>query len=1061
MTSNLNQIPHQTGLLAWFTRNSVAANLLMLLLIVGGLFSYKTINKKIFPDFESNMITVSVVHRGAAPAEVEESVVVKIEEAVEDVEGIKRMDSFAREGLGSVSIEVANGYDLNEVMDEVKQKVDAISTFPKETERPFIAKQKFKRQVLWLSLYGDMDRRSRQTLAKEIRDELMSDPQIHSVQITGNRDYEISIEISEDSLRKYHLTINEVANAIRSSSLDLPAGSIKTYGGDILVKTKGQSYTGYDYSQIILRTNNDGSSLKLNEVAHVVDGFAEVENFSRFNGEPASGIRVDSTGDQNDLEIAAAVKKYLEKKQASLPPGAKLTIWGDTSYYLEARLDMMFNNMMMGAVLVFFILALFLRIRLAFWVMMGIPVSFLGTFMFMPLLGEYSVTVNLLSLFAFILVLGIVVDDAIVIGESVYTTIKKEGHSTENVIIGANKVSLPATFGVLTTIAAFAPILLVDTGPVAFFRSIAVVVSLALIFSLIESKWILPTHLAHMKYLPYDPKTASTLDRVQHNIRESLEVFINKIYQPLLDKALRNKYTTLAIFISSMILTIGMIGGGLVKREIFPNVPSDFIQARLEMNVGSSITARNEAIAKIEQAALTIDTEQKSIDAQGRGFIQQILAFDRGETAGGLVLELSKSEQRSIGAFDIEKKWREKVGQIAGAKELQFFSSTNAGGGAKLQFKLTGSNYEQLELAAEKLQNKLTTYDGVFDVRNSFSAGNQEISLKLKPQARTLGLTQSDLARQVRQAFYGEEAQKIQRGRDEVRVMVRYPVEERHSLADLENMKITTANGYEIPFSEVAEVTMGTSYSTITRVNRKRAITISGDIDPEKTQSQQVITEISNDYIPKLLSQYQGVSYELEGSSKDSQELMSAFIKAGILSLFLIYALIAIPMKSYLQPLIIMSVIPFGIIGAILGHYIFGKTINMMSMFGIIALGGVVVNDSLIMVDFVNRARSAGVRLHDAVVEAGTQRFRAIMLTSLTTFFGLFPIYFEHSLQAQFVIPMAISLGVGIMFATVITLFLIPVLYVLLEDLKGLFSSKEGKVSVEHSRPQSSIIEEN
>ncbi len=1044
----------QTGLLAWFARNSIAANLMMFLFIAGGIASYLTINKKIFPDFESNRIEVSVVHQGAAPAEVEESVVIKIEEAIEDIEGIKRMDSFAREGIGRVSIEVATGYDLNEVLDEIKQNVDSISTFPIQTEKPYIAKQKFQRQVLWLSLYGDMDRASRQTLAKEIRDELMSLSNIHAVQILGNRDYEITIEISENSLREYSLTMSEVANAIRASSIDLPAGSIKSEGGDILVKTKGQAYTGFEFSQIILRTNADGSLLRINDVANVLDGFVERENFSRFNGKPASSIRVDSTGDQNDMEIAASVREYLEKKQANLPPGANLTTWGDTSYYLEARLDMMFNNMLMGAFLVFLILAMFLRIRLAFWVMVGIPISFLGTFMLMPYLGEYSVTVNLLSLFAFILVLGIVVDDAIVIGESVYTHIKKHGHSTENVIIGANKVALPATFGVLTTIAAFAPILLVADGPVSFFRSISVVVSLALVFSLIESKWILPAHLAHMKFTPYDENKTNAFEKFQHVIREGLERFIINVYKPLLRKAINARYNTLAFFGLAFLLTLGLMSGGLVKMEIFPNVPSDFIQVRLAMSDGSSINARNEAIAKIEKAAIDMDKLQKSRDIDGRGFIKHTLAFDRGDTAGGMVIELIKSEERSIGAFEIEKLWRKAVGDIAGAKDVQFFASTNAGGGAKLQFKLTGSDYQQLELAAVDLENKLAEFDGVFDIRNSFSAGNQEVSLKLKPAARHLGLTQTDLGRQVRQAFYGEEAQKIQRGRDEVKVMVRYPRSERRSMADLENMRIRTSDGSEVPFSEVAEVQLGTSFATITRVNRKRAITVSADLDPDKVQSQEVIKDINEQFIPELLQTYRGVSYGLEGSSKDSQDLVRSFISAGLLSLFLIYALIAIPMKSYLQPFIIMSVIPFGIIGAVFGHFIFGKSINMMSMFGIIALGGVVVNDSLIMVDFVNRARREGVRLIDALLGAGTQRFRAILLTSLTTFFGLLPIYFETSLQAQFVIPMAISLGVGIMFATVITLFLIPALYMVLEDLKGLFSRKKDDVTQIESSPE-------
>ncbi len=1029
----------QTGLIAWFAYNSVAANLLMIFIIIAGYYSYQTINKKITPDFEINSIQISVPFLGASPAEVEEGVVIRIEEAIQNVEGIERINSFAFEGMGRVFAEIDNDQDLNVVMDEIKVAVDSISTFPELTETPIIKKQKFQQDVMWLSVYGDMDRRTRQSMAQQVRDELMALPEVNTATLVGNRAYEIKIEISEKTLREYALTMDEVAAAIRRSSLDLPGGVINTSGGDILLRTKGQAYTGYDFSQIILRTNIDGSLLLLDEVANVIDGFAEGEGFAKFDGKPASNIRIQSSGDQNVLEVAAAVRSYIEKKNAKLPEVAQIASWADISFYLQGRLDMMFSNMAMGAVLVFLILALFLRIRLAFWVMLGIPISFLGTFMLMPHLGDYAVTVNMLSVFAFILVLGIVVDDAIVIGESVYTTIKENGQSTENVIIGTNKVAVPATFGVLTTIAAFAPILLIDAGPAPFFYAIAVVVTLALIFSLIESKWILPAHLAHMKFEPYDESKASSFAKFQHQFRQSLEIFAKEKYKPLLNLAIRYRYNTMAIFFAGLMISMGLLTSGIVKTEIFPNVPSDFIQVNLTMNDGTAPHIRNKTLIAIQDAAYEIEKDYLQENDGNTTFLQHTLVFTQGDTGGGLFIEVTKAEDRNIDAYAIEKRYREKVGDIAGVKDLRFFAGTNAGGGAKLEFKLTGANYLQLEKASEELQTKVAEFDGVFDIRNSFSTGTQEIQLSIKPEAELLGISQSSLGRQVRQAFYGEEAQRIQRGRDEVKVMVRYPQSERRSIADLENMRIRSLDGTEVPFHEVAEISIGSSFSSINRVNRKRAITISADIDPDKVESQQVIEDITENYIPDLLHKYPSVSYGLEGSSKDQQDLMKGFAMSALLSIFLIYVLIAIPTKSYSQPVIIMMVIPFGVIGAIIGHMLMGVSINMMSMFGIIALSGVVVNDSLIMVDFINQARKEGSQILDAVISAGISRFRAILLTSLTTFFGLLPIFFETSLQAQFVIPMAISLGVGIVFATVITLFFIPCLYIILEDLKTQF----------------------
>ncbi len=698
---------------------------------------------------------------------------------------------------------------------------------------------------------------------------------------------------------------------------------------------------------------------------------------------------------------------------------------------------MMITNLLMGSLLVFLVLALFLRIKIAFWVMLGIPISFFGAFMIMPLLGEWSVTINLISLFAFIMVLGIVVDDAIVIAESAYSEISKYGHSTDNIIRGTMKVAMPATFGVLTTIAAFAPLLMIDASFAAFFRAIAIVVSLCLLFSLIESKWILPAHLAHMKYKPIDENNANFIERFQFKFKQKLDNFIHHTYKPLLEKALQKRYNTMAIFTAVLILSVGLIVGSLVKVEVFPSVPSDFIRSNLVMVDGTAPHERNKVIERIYQAALDVAEENKT---HGESFIKHVMIFTNGNTQASFVLELVKAEKRELSAYDIEKLWRNRIGEVPGTRELRFYAGTNAGGGAAIEFQLTGRDNDQVEAAALAIQDALSQYDGVYDIRNSFSRGSQEIKLSIKPEAEVLGLTLSDLAKQVRQAFYGEEAQRIQRGRDELKVMVRYPKEHRISVADLEDMWIRTPSGEQVPFYQVADIALGQGFSTITRVNQKRSITISADIDPDKVQSRKVIAQMSEETIPKILADYPAVKYGLEGAGKEQKDFLRQLGIAAIGALFLIYGLIAIPTKSYTQPIVIMSVIPFGIIGAIIGHWLMGKTINMMSMYGFIALTGVVVNDSLIMVDFINKAKAEGIKLIDAVIQSGTQRFRAILLTSLTTFFGILPMLFESSLQAQFIIPMAISLGFGIVFATVITLFLIPALYIVKEDFRLLLN---------------------
>ncbi|MFC6440739.1 efflux RND transporter permease subunit [Bowmanella sp. JS7-9] len=1037
----MHHIDTHKGMIAWFARNSVAANLLMWILLVGGVFAAFSIHKQVFPTFELNNIMIRVPYLGAAPQEVEEGVVLKIEEAIENLEGIKRITSTAREGMATVMIEVEDDYDPQLLLDEVKVQVDAIPTMPENTEKPVVYRQKMTQDVLWVAVYGEATERELKEYAKSVRDEIANLHGISQVQVVGIRDYEVSIEISESRLQEYNLTFDEMVRAVRRSSIDIPGGSIRSKNGDILLRAKGQAYNRQDFEQLVLLTRPDGTRLKLGDIATVRDGFVEDDNFALFNGKPAVNLRVQAVGDQNALEISKEVNAYLKKKADSVPEHLKLDSWGDSSYYLAGRLNMMLWNMAQGAVLVFLVLSLFLKIRLAFWVMMGLPVCFLGTLFLMPM-DMFGLSINMISLFGFILVLGIVVDDAIIMGESAYSEIGRKGHSTDAVIAGVKRVSMPATFGVLTTIAAFVPMLMV-TGPFAIlWKTIAWVVILCLIFSLIESKLILPAHLVHMRDEPYDPAKANSLQKFRDIFSEGIKVFIAKYYQPALAACLRNRMTTFASFIAAVLLTIGLFGGGFVQFRFFPDIPSDFMRASVELQPGSSINQRDKALDELLQAMYRMD--QEIAEQYGEGVIKHSVAFDQGTTGGAIFIELTKGETREINTDGIAEQWRKQLPELPGVKTVNIGSAGGPGGGADISFQFTSENLDELKQAADELKAHLATFDGVADVNDSFAGGSDEIRLKIKPQAEVLGLSLDALARQVRYGFYGAEAQRIQRGDEEVKVMVRYPKAERSSIGNLETMRIRTPNGDEVPFSEVADIELAEGYGAIIRSNGQRSITITAKADKNKIDANEVANTVSKEFVPDLLARYPSVEVKLEGNSREQQEAGIGLLKGFGFALFAIYALLAIPLKSYSQPLIIMSVIPFGMVGAIFGHLLLGHPVSVLSFCGIIALTGVVVNDSLILVDFVNRAREEGLSLLDAVMQSGAERFRPIILTSLTTFMGLAPIVlFEKSLQAQAVIPMAISLAFGILFATVITLFLIPALYMMLADIKKTFRGKK------------------
>ena len=764
-------------------------------------------------------------------------------------------------------------------------------------------------------------------------------------------------------------------------------------------------------------------------------------------GHPTASMRVLAIGQQSELKTADAVKQYVAEKNKTLPDGVNIEVWVDRSFYLQDQLNMMMQNMAQGAILVCLVLSLFLRWKVAFWVMLGIPITFFGALWLMPL-GPWPVTVNTISLFGFILVLGIVVDDAIIIGESVYTTIRKDGHNLDNVIRGAKRVAVPATFGVLTTIAAFTPMLFVGGFAGPFFEAMCVVVILCLMFSLIESKLILPAHLVHanigvvdeedlfnpQREITFRERIPRLFQKLQRRTQHGLHSLIHDRYVPLLEKSIRNRGLTLSIFAAILILTGGVIASGVVRFVIFPTAPSDFISVQMEMENGTAPAVRDKAISRIENAVFEINQEYVAENPGSDEPIDHFIVFTQGDFGGMMFAELDRGGDRILNSDEITALWRDRVGEIPGVKQLIFSGGQHIGGGPPLSFKLFGNDFDSLQAAADELERKFMGYEGVFDIRNSASAGGQQISLDIKPEAEALGLTMASLGRQVRQAFYGEEAQRIQRGPNELKVMVRYPLDERRSIADLDNMRIRTPAGDEVPFHSVAEVSFGESFSTITRQNRRRSVTVSADIDPQLVEPGPIIKEIREEFAPALMSRYPGVSLGLEGASQETTDFLFNLSIASIAAFFLIYALIAVPLHSYTQPLVIMSVIPFGLIGAVFGHMLMGQAISMFSLFGLIALAGVVVNDSLILIDFINRARRDGVPALEAVVGAGTERFRPIILTSITTAVGLLPILLETSMQAQMLIPMAISLSFGIIFATIITLFLIPGLYLLQED---------------------------
>ncbi|MBB1432801.1 efflux RND transporter permease subunit [Pseudoalteromonas sp. SG43-6] len=1024
-------VEKQTGIIAYFANNSVAANLMMVFIIVMGIISFLTIQRQMFPNIEINYITINANYPGASPQEMEESILVKIEESLKDITEIKKGVYRAFRNGGSAQLEINTDAELTDVLDKIKLRVDGIATFPAGMEPVTISQIEFRQDVIGMTLVADLPLNELKPIANRIEDELL---QLSNVSLVVNDVPldEIAIEIEPDTLRRYNLTLSEVADAVRRYSANFSAGQLKTDAGVISVRVENQLYSGEEFRQIPVKIGDNGAKVLLQDIAIIKDQFTEGERYFKFNGENAVYLSVKATEEQSIIPVADSVKAFIDQKNKDLPPGVRLEPLMDMTYYLNARLDMMVNNLIQGAILVAIMLSLFLRFKLALWVMIGLPVCFLGAMMMMPLFG---VTINILSLFAFIMVLGIVVDDAIVIGESAYTEIEKKGGGVVNVVNGAKKVATPATFGVLTTVAVFAPFTL-STGPEsAFFFGIAVVVMLCLIFSLIESKLILPAHIAHTNFPPIKP------DSWRARFNKRFFGFVNGPYRRFIVCCVEWRWAVLFSFISLLIVTFALIASNNVRTGFMPKIPHDYPQINLEMNDNVSDIQTIEAIREIEAMVIAVDKETER--EYGQKLIRDVLVFNQGRTEAQILAPLVEEDLRPYNAFELSRRWREAMPTIAGVKSLIIYDDVNAQGGGDGEFGylLYGSDIDTLNDAGRRFIQLLQQQDGLFDISSTIDPASKEVQMSLKPVAYDLGLDLASIANQVGASFYGGEAQRVIRRGEEVRVMVRYPKLTREAFSSLKHAVITTPQGKEVLLGDVVELTEKPGISYIRREGGYRTVYVYGNIDEEVIEPNEVITQVKDKLLPQLKEEFPSVKSELGGAIEEQQSQANQQKMFFFGGMILVYILLAVPLKSYAQPLIVMSVIPFSLTGAVWGHYWFGLDLTLMSGFGIIAAAGVVINDSLVMTDFVNQARREGIAIKDAVIEAGCARFRPILLTSITTFAGVLPIMFETSLQAKFVIPMAVALGFAVMFATLITLILVPCLYIIMSDVGKVFKA--------------------
>ncbi|SEA12845.1 efflux RND transporter permease subunit [Microbulbifer marinus] len=1032
------------GIIGWFVRNSKAANLLMIMIIIGGLFGISHIGREVFPAINPGIVRVDISYPGAGPAEVEQQVTQRVEQAISEVKGIKEVNSWSRRSHSTVEIKAVDGYDQLRLLNDIKVQVDSINTFPSDIERPVIALQEWEQQMMMIAIGGPVSPHVLKDTALDLRDKLTLLPGVRRVDVWGDRADEVSIEVSELDLRRYNLSFDDVANAVRRSSLDLPAGMVRSDRGDIQVQTRGQAYTASDFARIPLISRADGTQLLLGDVADIEDGFEEEGSVIRFNGKPAMNLRVMQGEPLDVVATADAIQEFMAEAREQLPQGMEFEIWFDFSKAYEGRMELLAGNALGGLVLVFILLMLFLRPALAIWVTIGIATAFMGAFWLLPTTG---VTLNMLSLFAFLLILGIVVDDAIIVGEAVHAAHDRGVTGLAAAEEGVKQVSAPVIFAVVSTMVFFVPMLFLPGYTSQMMLSLPVVVLLALSFSLIESLLILPAHLVNLK--PEKPATSGLglkLQALRAKFAGGMKAAGEKYYMPLLEKSLSNSRATVMIFVMALFLSFAVFAGGYIGSAFSPQVPSDLLQLRTTMAPGESFEETKRVMEQFERAGDKLAEDPEMLEMNGgQPFVENTMAFLwRGNVT--VLLQLTDGEQRDVTSETLALRWREYVGELpASVEEMRIHHTINDGGsGMSLNLSTSSGNMAELRAAADAVKEALNSYAGVYDVRDNLISARRDIEIQLKPHATNMGIGLADVAKQVRQGFYGEEVQRIPRGREDVRVMVRYPEEERASEEQIDRIRIRTSNG-EIPFSAVADAVYVPGYTTIRRNDRERTVRISAELTPGAASAHEILQQLREKKVPQWEKQFAGFSLKTAGEMQEEEEFGSAILAFFVLSLFTIYALLAIAFRSYSQPLLILTAVPFGFFGAILGHLLLGYDISIMSMLGFLAAAGVVVNDNLVLMDRINQLRAGGMAIMDAVIQAGRDRFRPIILTSLTTFIGLVPIMFERSIQAQFLIPMVVSLAFGVLCATAVTLILVPNLYKVIEVLRLKVQRKRGR----------------
>ncbi|MCP4162032.1 MAG: efflux RND transporter permease subunit [Deltaproteobacteria bacterium] len=1028
----------------WFTKNPVAANLLMVLILIAGYFTIKSIRIEGFPAIPPNSVTISTVYPGASAEQVDRSITSKIELELEGMPGIKRKFSSSSAGYSMIYVEKVSSFDMDRFQNEIKTRIDAISNLPGLCERPVITRDEFKVQALLVQVYGNTDKQTLQESARMVKESLIAAPEISKLEIFGLIPYEIRIEINQDKLRAHGLSLMDISDAINSSSMDYKTGRLRSKAGEVIIKADRKAFNYEEFAKIPIIARSTGARLKMEDFAKVFDSFEDIDTYARFQGLPSVGMLVFTTKKASLLDVSDAAHKVLKNINSSLPTGIKATIWGEYSVFMKARLNLLKTNALQGLLIVFVILTLFLNIRVALWVAMGIPISIAGALVFMgPKLLDYSL--NDITTFGLIIVLGILVDDAVVVGESVFEEREKSLDPIEGTIKGVNKVATATVFGCFTTVAAFFPLLLIDNDLGKIFAGFSVVVILSLLMSLLESKLILPAHLAA---IPISNKESSnvfgrTLKKAQNFATFLLNSVNIKFYKPFLRVSLKHKYSAFIIFVSVSVIGIGMIFNGQVRTVFFPDVPGQIITVKLKMNNGSPLNLTVENLNKLEKAAREINEEVMRETNTKTPPIVHIMSVLNDSLTAEIYAELQKEDDRVIETMETLKRWRKKVGTLEGTEKLTFSGSFATGGGFVIE--LMGKDRQIIESALEDFVDELKEIKGVHSIYEDFYSGQSQIRLNLKPEAEHLGLTVSDLAKQIGDAFGGLEVQRFQRNSEEVKVMVKYKKEKRRYISDLFQSRIKIPSGKWVPLSLIAEIKSGYAETDINKQNGKRVIRVRATLDKNIISASEAFDHIKSIIEPDLKQKYPGISIKGAGEIEEMGEIKGGLKRALIIIIILIYALIAVPLKSYFQPIVIMSVIPFGFVGAVIGHKIAGFPLSVLSFFGMMAVMGIVVNDSLVMLTRFNELRDEGLPIDEALIEAGSSRFRAIFLTTATTVSGLLPLLSETSEQAQYLIPAAISLAWGELFATPITLVLVPIFISFGDDIRKLFKLRGHK----------------